>query len=99
MAKSKISAETVPALIARTQLGQIMRRARRDHVRFVVEKRGEPQVVILGIKDFLANLVPEAAVLAEIRSRSSNAGRNKITMSEIDREIAASRRARRRKSA
>ena len=49
----------VSALAARTQLGQIMRRARRENARFVVDRRGEPQVVIMGIKDFLKTIAPE----------------------------------------
>src|SRR5205807_248913 len=52
MAKMSNTARTlkiVPALIARTQLGQILRRVRQNHERFVVDKRGEPQAVILGL--------------------------------------------------
>ena len=60
----------VSALAARTQLGQIMRRARSENVRFVVDRRGEPQVVIMGIKDFLKTIAPEKTVLAAIRASS-----------------------------
>jgi len=57
----------VSALTARTQLGQIIRRASTDQDRFVVGKRGEPVVVIMGIKDFLKNIGPEPEVLSAIR--------------------------------
>ena len=58
----------ISALAARTQLGQIMRRARVDQARFVVDRRGEPQIVIMGIKDFLKTIAPEKHVVAAIRA-------------------------------
>jgi prevent-host-death family protein len=84
----------VSALAARTQLGQIMRRARLDDVRFVVDRRGEPQVVIMGIKDFLKTVAPEKKVLAAIRAAARKQGKNKLSQREIDREIRAYRRER-----
>jgi prevent-host-death family protein len=81
----------VSALTARTQLTQIMRRAKKGRERFVVDRRGEPQVVIMGIEDFLANVAPEPRVLAAIRAASKESGTDKITMCEIDQEIAAYR--------
>jgi prevent-host-death family protein len=85
----------VSALAARTQFGQIMRRAKKGQERFVVDRRGELQVVIMGIEDFLRNIAPEPKVLAAIRAASRQAGTDKITMREIDEEIKAYRRERR----
>jgi prevent-host-death family protein len=42
----------VDAHLARTQFGQIMDRAVESNERFVVERRGEPAVVILSVQDF-----------------------------------------------
>ena len=84
--------KVVSALTARTQLGQIIRRASKDQDRFVVDKRGEPVVVIMGIKDFLKNVAPEPEVLAAIRAEAKRKGTNKLSMREIDREISAYRR-------
>jgi len=84
----------VSALAARTQLGQIMRRARLENARFVVDRRGEPQVVIMGIKDFLKTIAPEKEVLAAIRASSRKRGTNKLSLREINREIRAYRRER-----
>lgn len=84
----------VSALAARTQFGQIMRRAKKGRERFVVDRRGEPQVVIMGIEDFLRNVAPEPEVLAAIRAASKQAGTDKISMREIDEEISAYRRER-----
>jgi prevent-host-death family protein len=85
----------VSALTARTQLTQIIRRAKKGRERFVVDHHGEPQVVIMGIEDFLANVAPEPGVLAAIRAASKELGTDKITMREIDREIAKYRREKR----
>jgi len=84
----------VSALAARTQFGQIMRRAKMGHERFVVDRRGEPQVVIMGIEDFLRNIAPEPEVLAAIRAASKQAATDKISLREIDEEISAYRRER-----
>jgi prevent-host-death family protein len=82
----------VSALTARTQFGQIMRRAGRDNQRFVVDRRGEPQVVIMGVKDFIKTIAPEKKVLAAIRAASRKNGTNKLSLREINREIRAYRR-------
>lgn len=82
----------VSALTARTQFGRIMRRASGGRTRFVVERRGEPQVVIMGIKDFLATLAPEKRVLAAIRSAARKTGKNRLSLRQINREIRAYRR-------
>jgi prevent-host-death family protein len=66
----------VSALAARTQLGQIMRRARLEHTRFVVDRRGEPQVVIMGVKDFLRMFAPQKRAVAAIRAAARKQGKN-----------------------
>ncbi len=86
----------VSALTARAQLTQIMRRAKKGRERFVVDRRGEPQVVIMGIEDFLANIAREPGVLAAIRAASKKSGTDRITMRKIDQEIAAYRREKQR---
>jgi prevent-host-death family protein len=85
----------VSALDARTQLGQIMRRAKTGQERFVVDKRGEPQIVILGIDDFIKNIAPETDVLAAVRADAKRKGMDKLSMREIGREIKAYRREKR----
>src|SRR5271170_1097316 len=85
----------VSALAARTQFGQIMRRASQQQERFVVDKRGEPQVVIMGVRDFLKAVAPEPSIMAAIRSEATRNKKSTLTMRQIDREIAAFRRERR----
>jgi prevent-host-death family protein len=94
MAMLDTSLKVISALAARTQLGQIMRRARLDQTRFVVDRRGEPQVVIMGIKDFLTTIAPENKTLASIRATARKKGKNKISAAEIEREIRSYRRER-----
>jgi prevent-host-death family protein len=94
MATLDTSLKVISALAARTQLGQIMRRARLEQTRFVVDRRGEPQVVIMGIKDFLNTIAPEKKVLAAIRATARKKGKDKLSAREIDREIRSYRRER-----
>jgi prevent-host-death family protein len=93
--KSRNMPRVISALAARTQFGQIMRRAGQRHERFVVDKRGEPQVVIMGVKDFLKTIAPEPGVLAAIRAEAKRNKKSTLSMRQIDQEIAAYRRERR----
>ena len=86
--------KVISALAARTQFGQIMRRARKDNTRFVVDRRGEPQVVIMGIRDFLKNIAPEKKVLAAIRASARKKGASRFSLRDINREIRAYRKER-----
>ncbi len=94
MATLDTSLKVISALAARTQLGQIMRRARLEQARFVVDRRGEPQVVIMGIKDFLNTIAPQKKVLAAIRAEARKKGKGKLSQREINREIRSYRRER-----
>ena len=94
MATLNTSLKVISALAARTQLGQIMRRARLEQTRFVVDRRGEPQIVIMGIEDFLRTIAPEKKILAAIRADARKKGKDKLSLREINREIRAYRRER-----
>ena len=48
----------ISALTARTQLGQILKRAAEKDERFLVDRRGQPSVVIMSIKDYIKNIAP-----------------------------------------
>jgi prevent-host-death family protein len=82
----------ISALTARTQLGQILRRATKDNERFVVDRRGEPSVVIMSIKDYVDTMAPAPQWLKDIQASSKRRGTNKLTMRQIDAEIARGRR-------
>jgi prevent-host-death family protein len=89
----------VSALTARTQFGQIMRRASQKNERFLVDRRGQPAVIIMSIKDYIDTMAPTPDWLKEIGDEAKRKGLNKITMRQIDADIAATRRQRRQKQA
>jgi prevent-host-death family protein len=89
---AKPMTNVISALTARTQLGQILRRATRNNERFVVDRRGEPSVVIMSIKDYVDTMAPAPRWLKDIQASSQRRGANKLTMRQIDAEIAKVRR-------
>jgi prevent-host-death family protein len=92
--------KSITALAARTQFGQIMSRASgKKRERFIVEKRGEPKVVIMGIEDFVSTIAPEPEVLAAICADAKKNKTSGLSMRAIDQEIAATRKERKLKSA
>ena len=89
----------ITALTARTQFGQILRRAGRQQERFVVDRRGNPEVVIMGLRDFLKTIAPEPEALRAIRAEAKRNKTSKLSNRQIDREISAYRKERRLKDA
>jgi prevent-host-death family protein len=81
----------VSALTARTQLGQILRRASKNNERFVVDRRGQPTVVIMSIKDYVNAIAPPPQWLKAIQTASKHRGTHKLSMRQINAEIAAAR--------
>lgn len=71
---SKPLTNVVSALTARTQLGQIIKRATQKNERFVIDRRGEPAVIIMSIKDYVDTIAPTSG-LAEGSPRSCQAER------------------------
>jgi len=90
--------QVISALTARTQLGQIMRRAKQNNERFLVERRGEPQVLIMSLKDYVNTIAPAPQWLKTIQTTSKRRGTSKLTMRQINAEIAAARREQNRKT-
>lgn len=86
----KINAATV-----RSEFEQIMDRAVRHHDRFLVERDGESAVLILSLTDFVKAVAPAPDWLREIQEEAKTKGLDKLTMAEIDAEIAAARREKR----
>jgi prevent-host-death family protein len=86
--------KAVPALTARTHFGQLMQRARTGRARFLVSKKGEPQVVILGVEDYFRTVLglKEPPVLKRIHEAARARGLDKLSMAEIDRIVRSVRR-------
>ncbi len=81
----------ITAVTARTQFGQIMERAVEHNDRFLVERNGEPAVLILSVSDFVKTLAPAPDWLKDIQQDAKRKGLDKLTMHDIDAEIAATR--------
>lgn len=86
----------ISALTARTQFGQTMERAVSLQERFLVDRRGQPAVVIMSVEDFVKTIAPEEKAAKASRGRAERLGIDHFSMEVIDAEIAAHRRAKRR---
>lgn len=82
---------SISALMARTQLGQILERVSKNKDRFLISKRGEAKAVILGVEDYLKNVVKQPEALTKLQKQAEQAGTNKLTLEEIEKEIKAFR--------
>jgi prevent-host-death family protein len=94
MALTKKETETrvVPALRARTQLGQFLKRIRETKKRFVIVKRGDPQAVIMSMEEYVGLFAPPLPIVEKMRRIAKRKGLDKISMRAIDQEIKRARR-------
>jgi hypothetical protein len=82
----------IDAHIARTQFGQIMDLATKNNDRFVVDRRGEPAVVIMSVQDFIRTAAPPPDWLQKVWTGAKRRGLDELSREDIDAEIAAHRR-------
>jgi len=94
--ETKPVTRSIDALSARTRFGQLMEQAESKNLRFLVSRRGKPKVVILGVEDYLRNIVKKDELLTEIQLSAQTSGLDKMTENEIEVEIQASRRSKSR---
>jgi prevent-host-death family protein len=92
-ASVKVTKE-ISALMARTQLGQILERVKKKQERFLINKNGEATAVILSVEDYLRNIIKQPEVLTKLQSQAKKAGTDKLTLEEIDAEIEVFRKSR-----
>ena len=88
-------ATTIPAYIARTQLGALLKAAAEKKARFVITKGGKPTAVLLSISDFddmLEQLDPEFRRSLKLAAKEIRAGKG-ITLQQYLKERLAKRRA------
>ena len=89
----------IDAHIARTQFGQIMDLAIKNNERFVVDRRGEPAVVIMSVQDFVRMAAPPPDWLQKAWAGAKRRGIDALTPAKVDAEIAAHRRDQRKEPA
>ena len=87
--------EKITASDARSEFGSILERAVARNDRFLVERDGEPVVLIMSVADFVKTLAPTPNWLKEIQEEAKEKGLDQLSMEEIDAEIDAARRERR----
>jgi prevent-host-death family protein len=90
--KRRAVPNVISASTAKTNLGQIMRRAEEKRDRFIVGRRGDPKVVIMGVRDFIDTIAPTHDWLEKSWAQARRKGKNKLTMRQIQAEIRAARR-------
>jgi len=92
MSSSTQIPRSITAAEARSNLGQIIRRASgKNPERFVIGLRGGPKAILMGLEDYLDTIAPANPLMAEMHAISIANGTDKMTMDEIDAEIAACR--------
>ena len=77
--------------MARTQLGQILERVKKNQDRFLISKKGEATAVILSVEDYLRNIVKQPDVLTKLQEQAKKAGTDKLSLEDIDAEVKAFR--------
>ena len=82
----------IDAHIARTQFGQVMDLATTKNERFIVDRRGEPAVVIMSVQDFIRTVAPPPDWLQKAWRGARRRGIDALTRDDIEAEIAAHRR-------
>ncbi len=85
--ETKPMTQLIDALSARTRFGELMQKAEKDNLRFLVSRRGKPKVVILSVEDYLQNIIKQPEIIARIQLSAKEAGLDKMTDKEINAEI------------
>jgi len=85
----------IDAFSARTRFGDLMERAEKQNLRFLVSRRGTPRVVILSVEDYLRDIIKQPTILTKIQLGAQGAGLDKMTNEEIEAEIEAYRKSKR----
>ncbi len=75
---------TVPAYVARTQLGSILKQVAEKKARFIITKSGKPTAVLLGASDYddiVEELDPEFQKSLKVAAKEHRAGKS-VTLSD-----------------
>lgn len=96
-AAGRQTATLVSALRARSNFGRLLKSVEDSEQSLVIEKRGRPRAVLVGIPHYVRLAAPEPEVLKLIGEGAKRQGTNKLTARKIDQIIAATRRAKRKR--
>ena len=81
---------------ARANLGRVLDAAERSGTHVVIRRRGEAPVIVMNVREYIRLTCPEPESLRLAGLAARRAGLDKMTMDEINAEIDAARRERRR---
>jgi len=84
---------TIPAYIARTQLGSILKQVAQRKARFIITKSGKPTAVVIGATDFddmLEELDPEFQKSLKVAAKEHRSGKS-ITLKDYLKERLSNR--------
>jgi prevent-host-death family protein len=70
-----------------------MKRVKTKNEQLIIGRRGQPQAVVMSIEDYVDTVAPAPDWLKSAWAESKKNGTDKLTMREIDREIAEVRSA------
>lgn len=87
----------INAVTARTQFGRVMDRAVDHNERFLIERNGEPAILILTVADFVRTLAPPPGWIQKAWDHSKRHGPDRLILEDTNAEIAATRRERRQR--
>ena len=88
MPKRNTMTTTIPAYVARTQLGSLLKQVRQKKARFVITKSGKPAAVLIGaedLEDILEELDPEFQKSLKVAAKEYRAGKS-LTLSDFLKE-------------
>jgi prevent-host-death family protein len=88
---SKLASRVISALTARSQMGSLLDQVAIHRRSFVIEKRGQPKAVLLGIEDYIRLAAPEPEILKAIGEASVRRGTSKLSSRRMDRIIQQAR--------
>jgi prevent-host-death family protein len=74
---------TISALRARTNFGKPLSRAEKNHYSLIIEKRGTPRAVLIGLQDYVRLAAPELDILRLIGAESEANGTSRLTPRDI----------------
>lgn len=92
----KSGAIIVSALRVRSHFGKLLRRVADERRSVIIQKRGAPKAVLIGIRDYVRLAAPEPEVLRAIGEASEKNGVSSLTSRQIDQIIKRARSRKRR---
>ncbi len=90
----RITTTVIPAYIARTQLGSLLKEVTQRRARFIITKSGKPAAVLLGATDFddiVEELDPEFQKSLKVAAKEYRAGKAVSLRDYLKRRLAVRR--------